>query len=92
VFDPCQVLESAFSGNCTCQYERLCVLAKPHQKHWGNKYLDQLTGHMEEASESNHHAKMTVRSGPATTTFSSPDLAGRRRHRAFDSIRKSLAK
>jgi len=60
VFDPCQVLESAFSGNCTCQYERLCVLAKPHQKHWGNKYLDQLTGHMEEASESNHHAKMTV--------------------------------
>lgn len=62
VFDPCQVLESAFSGNCTCQYERLCVLAKPHQKHWGNKYLDQLTGHMEAASESNHHAKMTVRS------------------------------
>jgi hypothetical protein len=56
------VLESAFSGNCTCQYERLCVLAKPHQKDWRSKYLDQLTGHMEEASESKHHAKMTVRS------------------------------
>jgi Tfp pilus assembly protein PilX len=60
VFDPCQVLETAFSGNCSCQYERLCVLAKPHQKHWGNKYLDSLAAKLT-AQDTNTHPKMTVR-------------------------------